>query len=603
MLGDSPSAVPQLLAATPRPDYLVMDYLAELTMSFLARAKDRRPEAGYARYFTDSIWPDNMTKIAELGVKVITNAGGLNPQACAARMQETADRAGVQLRIAVVDGDDAKPRLAELQSLADPMADATDWPDPAEVLSANVYLGATPIRAALRAGADVVVTGRVVDSALALGALMHEFDWSPQDYDRLAAGSLVGHILECGAQASGGIFTDWETVPDWAHIGYPLAICSPDGSFEVTKPSDTGGLCSRAVVTEQMLYEIGDPSAYVLPDVTCDFSGVTVTDVGPNRVHVSGAAGRPPSGAYKLSITHRDGWRAFALLPVIGMNAVGKARRQAAAMLERHEEVLAEHGLAPLRATRVEIVGAESSYGRHARVLDSREVLCRIGLEHDESVGIDLFLQEVNAPTTSMAVGSTGWFAGPQEKMPVVRVSSYLVSAQLFPAVVTLGPDRWEVEGPEGVADERHRAGVPQGSRESVPVPNFADDLSDVPLHVLAHGRSGDKGNDYNIGIIARRPEFLEWIRHAVTEQSVAEFFDEDFETGTRPPKVDRHELPGIAAFNFVCRDALAGGQMASLRLDALGKAKAQQLLEMRVAVPRALLDGAELQMPGEFVR
>jgi hypothetical protein len=585
MLGDHPGAVPQLMRAGV--DYLVMDYLAELTLSLLARGKAKRPDAGYARLFTEHIWRDNVVELAERGVKLVTNAGGLNPRACRDRMEEIASAAGVELTIAVVDGDDIRGRLDALAGNGALVGmNGDQLPKADAIMSANVYLGAQPIVAALAAGADVVITGRVVDSALALAPLVYEFGWGDTDYDLLSAGSLAGHVIECGAQATGGLFTDWESVEDWAHIGYPILECRADGSFVVTKAEGTGGYCSAATVSEQMLYEVGDTQAYVLPDVVCDFSRVEIEDMGPDRVQVRGAVGRAAPLAYKTCVTYTDGWRAIVLVPVVGMAAPRKAQRQAEAMLQRHAETLGARGLAPLRATRIEILGAEATYGRRARAVETREVICKIGIEHDEREAVDLFLNEVNAHTTSMSVGSTGWFGGPPSSSPVVRVASFVLPREEVPAQVSVGEKEWRVD-----------AGAPEAAveivRPSFPSLETGDrsEWVDVPLVRLAHGRSGDKGNNFNVGIVARERAYLPYIREALTTEAVAGFFADDFDDAGNA-RVDRFDLVGIPALNFLCHDALGGGQMASLRLDPLGKGKAQQLLEFAIPVPPGLAAG-----------
>lgn len=583
-LGDSSVAVPQLLRAAP--DYLVLDYLAETTMAILARAVAKRPDAGYARYFTDVMWQENVAALAERGVKLVTNAGGMNPHACRERMAEIADAAGVSLRIAVVDGDDLRGRLDELAGRGITAVDTgAAFPDPASVRSANAYLGARPIAEALAAGADVVVTGRVVDSALTLGPLVHEFGWSWQDYDLLAAGTLAGHVIECGAQATGGLFTDWEQVPDWAHIGYPIAECAADGSFVVTKPEGTGGLVTPATVAEQILYEINDPQAYLVPDVACDLSEVTVEQAGEHRVAVRGARGRPPPATLKVCATSEDGQRVIAALPLVGIDAPRKAERQAAALLERLGELLTAHGLPPYRAERVEIVGAEATYGKHARA-QPREVICKIGLEHDDPRALDLFLREVHAPTTSMAVGTTGWYGAQPAQAPVIRLFSFTLPRAEITAQVHLDGEVWAV--PE-TAHESFFDATTLPRPTPAPPPAGDEPMAVVPLVELAYARSGDKGDGFNVGVIARDPALLPAIRAALSPEAVQEFFSHEFE-GARSPSVERYDLPGLAALNLVCAEALGGGQMASLRLDPLAKGKAQQLLELEIPVPVRLL-------------
>jgi hypothetical protein len=293
--GDSAEGPAQLVRAG-NLDYLVMDYLAEITMSLLARAKAKRPEAGYATDFVEAVMKPLLPELARQGIKVVTNAGGVNAPACKAALEAAIAAAGLSLKVAAVSGDDLLARVDELRA-ADIREMDSGTPLPAKPWSINAYLGAAPIAAALAAGADIVVTGRCVDSALALGPLMHEFHWAPDHYDALAAGSLVGHLIECGTQCTGGLFTDWREVPGWEDMGFPIAECFADGSCVITKPANTGGLVNSATVAEQVVYEIGDPTRYLLPDVTCDFSQVRLRDDGPQRVRVSGARGLPPSAA------------------------------------------------------------------------------------------------------------------------------------------------------------------------------------------------------------------------------------------------------------------------------------------------------------------
>ena len=586
-LGDSSTAAPQLLRGG-RLDYMILDYLAEATMSALGQLKAARPEQGYARDFTDWVWKDNLREFKAQGVKVVTNAGGLNPRACRDRMEKIAAEAGLTFKIAVIEGDDLQDRLPELsgRSLSE-MFTGAPFPDPSKVFSANAYFGGAPIAAALAAGAEVVITGRVVDSALTLGPLMHEFGWTAEDHDLLSAGSLAGHVIECGAQATGGLFTDWEEVEDWAHIGYPIVECHADGDFIVAKPPGTGGLVSPAAVAEQILYEVGDPQAYALPDVICDFSQVRVEAAGPERVRVTGAKGYAPSGKLKVCVTHEDGWRFIGTMPVVGRDAARKAQRQAEAVLIRVNEMLRDRNLPPLRDHRIELLGAEASYGAQARpgAVASREVICRLGAEHDSAQALAIMAREFDSPTTSMSVGSTGWFGGAPTITPVARVYSVLLPREEVPATVSLGERSFEVAAeapatpfePEMVTRPDVAASAPSD-----------ETLVSVPLIEVAWARSGDKGDAFNIGVIARAPEYLPWIRRALTPQAVQAFFAHEFE-GAKAPKVIRYDLPGLRAINLHCIQALGGGQFSSLRLDPLAKGKAQQLLDMEIEIPARL--------------
>ncbi len=588
-LGDSSVAAPQLLAGGTL-DYMILDYLAEATMAPLGQLKQARPNEGFARDFTEWVWKDNLREFKEQGVKLVTNAGGVNPEACRKRMEKLAADAGLSFKIAIVTGDDLLDRVPDFAA-ADTaeMFAGSPFPDPKKVWTANAYLGGGPIAAALAAGAEVVITGRVVDSALTLGPLMHEFGWGPDDHDRLSAGSLAGHVIECGAQATGGLFTDWEKVPDWAHIGYPIIECHADGDFIVTKPEGTGGLVSPAAVSEQILYEVGDPQAYALPDVVCDFSQLKVTSEGEHRVRVSNAKGYAPSGKLKTCLTYENGHRFIGTMPVVGRDAAKKAQRQAEAVITRVGEMLRGRNLPPLRDTRVELLGTEASYGAQANpaLSQTREVIARIGAEHEDEAALGIMMREFDSPTTSMSVGSTGWFGARPTITPVSQVFSFLVDGGSVAAKVLIGDETIAVANPAPATPftpEMIERPVVDDSVEA------DDDLVEVELVEVAWARSGDKGNAFNVGVIARRPELLPWIRAGLTEEAVKAFFAHEFE-GAAHPEVRRYELPGMQAINLHCIQSLGGGQFASLRLDPLAKGKAQQLLDMKIKVPRRLVN------------
>jgi hypothetical protein len=466
-------------------------------------------------------------------------------------------------------------------------------PLPARLLSANAYLGAFPIAAALDRGADVVITGRCVDSALPLGALVHEFGWKRDDWDLLASGSLAGHILECGAQGSGGLHTDWERVERWDDIGYPIAEVASDGSFVVSKVAGTGGLVTRAVVAEQLLYEIGDPAAYVLPDVVCDFTGVTIADDGPDRVRVSPAAGRPCTETYKVSATYADGLRSVGTLVIIGIDAAAKARRTADAILARTRRIFAERGLADYRDALVEILGAESVYGPHARVPHAREVVMRLSVEHDDRRALDIFAREIAPAGTSWSPGTTGFGSGRPKATPVVRLASFLIPKTHVEASIDVDGARETLPNvsPAARDSDASRANGSGSAGDTNAYDGGRGDVgaTDAPLHVplvtLAWARSGDKGDTANIGVIAREAAYLPILRAQLTAERVTAYFAHL----ARGP-VRRYELAGIGAFNFTLDEALGGGGMASMRIDPLAKGMAQMLLDMPIAVPVSLL-------------
>ncbi|XP_036407688.1 uncharacterized protein LOC118793571 [Megalops cyprinoides] len=364
--GDTATSVPQLIYGG-KLDFLVFDYLSEITMSLLTAAKAKVPNMGYAPDFVQVAISPFIKDIHKKGIRVVSNAGGVNPLACAAALQEVVQKADLNLKIAVVTGDDLMPEKDSLKELR--MADSESRkPLPKGVHSMNAYLGALPIKRCLDLGADIVVTGRCVDSAVVLGPLMHSFGWKQTSYDLLAAGSLAGHLIECGAQCTGGIFTDWHKVPDWDNMGFPVVECSADGSFVLSKPPKTGGLVSFGTVAEQLVYEIGDPESYLLPDVTCDFSRVTITevpDVDGGAVKVVGARGSPPPSDYKVCATYMDGYRATAVCPVGGPRAAEKARRTAESIIKRTRRIFQQLGLEDYSAVNVQVLGAEDTYGPH----------------------------------------------------------------------------------------------------------------------------------------------------------------------------------------------------------------------------------------------
>ncbi|RPH67739.1 MAG: DUF1446 domain-containing protein [Burkholderiales bacterium] len=595
--GDSAVAAPQLVASGAI-DYLVFDYLAELTMSILAGARMKNPEAGYAADFVGVAMKSVLRDVAARGIRVVSNAGGVNPHGCARALAALAAEQDVDLAIAVVGGDDVMPLLPALreEGVREMQGGAAL---PGRILSANAYLGALPIRAALDAGAQVVITGRCVDSAVTLGVLMHEFGWAVDDYDRLAAGSLAGHIIECGCQATGGLHTDWETVPDWPDIGYPIVECHADGSFVVTKPAGTGGKVTPAVVAEQMLYEIGDPAAYLLPDVVCDFTEVTMSVAGEDRVCVRGAHGRAPGDRYKVSATYADGYRCSAQLTIVGFDAAAKARRTGEAILSRTRAMFARLGLPDYGATLIEVLGAESCYGPHARdgALATREAVLRVTATHPRKEALELFAREIAPAGTSWSPGTTG-AGGRPSVSPSIRQFAFLLDRAMVSPAVTIGERHIAVPVPAGAqgastpmpvsagagapATVTAAAGSGPGSAPAATASAAAgdDERIEVPLIRIAYGRSGDKGDTSNIGLIARRPELLPVLREQVTAERVASFLGHLVEG-----PVTRYEVPGIGALNFVCERALGGGGMASLRNDPLGKGMAQMLLAMPVKV------------------
>ncbi|MBR7198641.1 acyclic terpene utilization AtuA family protein [Pseudomonas sp. 14A] len=577
--GDTCTAAAQLVTGG-NLDYLVFDYLAEITMSLMAGARLKDPQAGFASDFIEVLAP-LLTQLAEQNIRVISNAGGVNPQACAAALQAACDQAGVQLKIAVLLGDDLQGQLKNPADIREMFSGA---PLPRRCVSTNAYLGAPGIVEALRLGADIVITGRVVDSAVVSAALVHEFGWSWHDYDKLAQAALAGHIIECGAQCTGGNFTDWREVPDYEHIGFPIVEVRADGQFLVSKPEGSGGLVTPLTVGEQMLYEIGDPQAYLLPDVVCDFTQVKLQQQGKNVVQVHGAKGLPPSDKYKVSATYPDGFRCTASCLMAGIDAVDKARRVSQAIIDKTAEMFSLRGWAPYSETHVELLGSEATYGPHGQRRDSREVVIKIAVRHPDKRALVLFSKEIAQAATGMAPGLTGIVGGRPTVYPVIRLFSFLVDKSACALQVDIAGERHPCALPDPVALDS--ADLPIAHQP--PKPQGRADAS-VPLVKLAVARSGDKGNHSNIGVMPRHPDYLPWIAEALTTSVVVDWMRHVLDPLLG--RVERWYLPGTHSLNFLLENALGGGGVASLRIDPQGKAFAQQLLEIQIPVPQSIAE------------
>ncbi len=419
--GDSLDA-PRRQVEGGQVDYLMLDYLAEVTMSILQKQKERDPDMGYARDFIgamESVFP----AVAERGVRVVANAGGVNPVACAKAVLDSARRVGLEgrIRVGVVTGDDLLPRLDELLGAGHALSNMENG-EPlstvrAQVLSANAYLGAPPIIESLSQGAQIVVTGRSTDTALTMAPIAHEFGWRMNDWDRLAAGIVAGHIIECGAQCSGGnCLHDWQTIPNLADVGYPIVEAAEDGTFVVTKHPGTGGRVSTQSVAEQLVYEMGDPHTYVTPDVIADFTTIQLSEDGADRVRVSGIRGREATDKLKVSVAYRAGYKALGTLVYAWPDALEKAQFADRVLRERLDRLGLRFDI-----IHTEFLGASATHGAlaGAPAPGLPEVQLRVGVRGGDRVAVERFSREI-APLVLNGPPSVTGFAGGRPKVEEV---------------------------------------------------------------------------------------------------------------------------------------------------------------------------------------
>ena len=576
---DSRMGIAQLLSKADRLDYIIFDFLAESVMGGLGRGMANGTGQGFASDFAPGYILPHLQTLLDRRIRIVANAGGLNPAACAEDLRRGAEALGLSVRIGVVEGDNLTAQVSEIVG-----PDTRDMFDDSPVLekvqsadrvnSLVAYTGAFPIAAAIAAGADIVITGRAVDSAMALGPLIHEFGWGPDEFDLLAAGTLAGHLLECSAQATGGTFTDWRDVPGWADIGMPIGECSADGSLVITKPEGTGGLVSVGTIAEQLLYEVSDPQRYYVADVVCDFTDVKLEQIGPDRVAVTGARGLGRTATCKASLTYEQGWRASTLIPIIGLEAAAKAERLGQELIARTNMLLRQSQLPPLTRTHCEVIGGEGTGPTTA--------LCRLVADHPDQEGAQVLIREQSSAISHMSVGiSLSLAAGVR---PLQRIAGFLLPKSIVSQRVSLDgqPVAFAVAtDAQGNEAEARAPAFPE-------LPGDIDPLQTVPLIRLAWGRSGDKGNLFNVAVIAREAEFLPYIAAALTPEAVGAHYGKVLGHGTALA-VDRFSVPGFFALNFLVKNSMDGGILASTSLDCVAKGRAQLLLDYPVPVSAAL--------------
>jgi hypothetical protein len=566
--GDRLSAPRELLEGG-EIDVLTGDYLAELTMLLLWRARSKDPDAGYATTFLRQM-EDVLGLALDRGVKVVANAGGLNPAGLAAALRSLAGRLGLGPRIAHVEGDDLLPRLAELKELL---------PDGVEPVTANAYLGGSGIAAALGAGADVVVCGRVADASLVSGAAAWRFGWSPGDWDRLAGAVVAGHVLECGTQATGGNYAFFRELPDpSAPPGFPIAEIDQDGSAVITKHPGTGGLVSVGTVTAQLLYEIGDP-AYANPDVVARFDTVTVEPAGPDRVRLSGTRGEPAPELAKVAVNWLGGFRNTMTLVLTGLDVEAKAAAAEAALLRRlgGRDRFAEVDVRLVGRPLLDADRQDQSVAE-LRVTVKDPDPAKVGRAFSNAV-VELALSSYPGcyPTTP-----------PGEASPYGVYSAVFVPAESVEQVVVT-PEGERVAVPAVIGGAGVQAQRPE-PRPDLPLratpPPPAGPTRRVPLGVAFGARSGDKGGDANVGVWARSPEGYAWLAANLDLERFRRLLPE-----AAALQVRRYELPNLLSLNFVVEGLLGEGVSSSVRFDPQAKGLGEYLRSRTVELPVELID------------
>ena len=584
--GDRVSAAREMVQGGPI-DVLTGDWLAELTMLLLGKAMlSGRP--GYARTFLTQL-EQVLPSCLERGIKIVANAGGLDPAGCAAAVTELARRAGLTPVVAHVEGDDLLARLPELTRSAHQLANTDTGETLAEAgvtpLTAHAYLGGLPIAQALSAGADIVVTGRVTDAALAVGPGMWRFGWTGDDLDALAGAVVAGHVIECGCQATGGNYAFFGEVPDLAHAGFPLAELAADGSAVITKHPGTGGQVSVGTVTAQLLYEIGGPR-YLNPDVTARFDTIALEQVGPDRVRMTGVRGEPPPADLKVSLNYAGGYRNSMILAIEGLDVAAKAD-----LAERAIWARVDGGKDAFQTADVELVGSDPALLRIA-VLDQDKA--KVGRAFSAAV-VETGLASYPGfyaltPPGDASMYGVFW----PSAVPAGLVSTRVI---LDGEPVWTGPARAEPSGSashatSGVATAGGAMAEPAtaGPATAEPAtagasPPTAGPTRRVPLGVIAGARSGDNGGNANVGVWVRTAAEFAWLDSFLTTERLAELIPSA--AGLR---IERYRLPNLLALNFVIVGLLGRGVAASTRLDPQAKALGEELRAALADIPAELL-------------
>ncbi|MDA3954211.1 MAG: DUF1446 domain-containing protein [Bacteroidales bacterium] len=572
-------------------DYIVADYLAEITMSILRKQNIKNPELGYVTDFVDQIL-DNAELIVEKNVKIISNAGGINPYECAKKIIQGLHEKNINLKICIVDGDNIYDKIDEfypkLTSFKN-LETKEDFKNIKELVeSANVYLGLLPIVKALENGADIIIAGRITDTTLTMAPAFFEFGWKINDWNKIATSLIAGHIIECGAQASGGNYTDWHKVKKWDNFGYPIINMFNDGTFEVTKHEGTGGLINTDVVKEQLLYEMGDPCNYISPDVVVDFTTIQLEANGPDCVKVYGIKGKPSTSSYKVSMSYRDGYKASGSIIISGNNALDKAKTMKSLFWKRLN--------LDFEKTNTEYVGYNACHKNLAPVIEPNEILLKFSVYDYDKTKIEDFSKSIAPIILSSPLG-VSVIGGRPAIQSVMAYWPALIDKKNLNSFVKILDNKGEIEKTievSSVTGFENNAPQSISSSKQISSDNYHNTKIELPdqntikvkLNKICLARSGDKGNMVNIGVIARSKEIYDFINKHITADFIKDMFKEMCKG-----KVTRFELDNLLAMNFLLDESLDGGGTKSLMIDAQGKTFASAFLNQDIEIDPKLLD------------
>lgn len=572
-------------------DYISIDFLAEITMSIMQKQYAGDPSKGYA-YDIISMLKDVLPQLLSQKTKLITNAGGINPKACAKAIQDMAQGLGLKPKIAVVYGDNIFNQVSDLQKKNVRFSNMETGEDFSSVQSrleaANIYFGALPVVEALRKwNPDIIITGRVTDTGITLAPMIYEFNWSLTDWNKLASGIIAGHLIECGSQVSGGNFSDWKAVPSFDEIGFPFVEMRSDGSFIITKHENTGGLIHVNTVREQLFYEMGDPHCYITPDVVADFTSVQLKQISSNAVEISGVRGFEPTPLYKVSMAYKDGFKCSGSILISGPDARAKAETFSSIFWKRCKNELKKDSFLE---THTEYIGWNTCHRSLAHQEEGNEILLRLSVRSETESSLKTFRKMISALILSGPPGVTVLSDSIGKVHSVVSYWPSLLPKNLIYPIIACNDEEQILKSiQEGSYEPQNH--VDQGANKVSQKLNdvFSSfkkgDGELVPLYEICLARSGDKGDMVNIGVLARSPRAYEFIKKELNAQRIKDLFQE-----LCFGDVSRYSLDGLLGLNFLLEKSLGGGGSRSLRADAQGKTFSQALLRQKICVPSDVL-------------